>query len=185
MSKQNKQNTKKKESEKDIKDAQNNQQPTKDMPKEEQNITEILEQKLKEEKDRYLRLYAEFENYRKRTAKEKLEMYETASEGVIKNLLPVLDDFERAIAEMKKNKEDEMAKGVTLIYDKFKKTLEKEGLKNIEVNKGDTFDPEVHEAIAQMPVEDEEMKDKIVDVVEKGYKLGAKNIRYPKVVTGR
>jgi len=186
MSKQNKQKTKKKESEKDIKDVQNKQQePEKDMPKEEQNITDELEQKLKEEKDRYLRLYAEFENYRKRTAKEKLEMYETASEGVIKNLLPVLDDFERAIAEMQKNNEDEMAKGVTLIYDKFKKTLEKEGLKNIEVNKGDTFDPEVHEAIAQMPVEDEKMKDKIVDVVEKGYKLGTKNIRYPKVVTGR
>jgi len=185
MSKQNKQNTKKKESEKEINDAQNNQQSSKDMPKEEQNITEVLEQKINEEKDRYLRLYAEFENYRKRTAREKLEMYETDSEGVIKNLLPILDDFERAIAEMKKNKEDEMAKGVSLIYDKFKKTLEKEGLKHIEVNKGDTFDPEVHEAIAQMPVEDEEMKDKVVDIVEKGYKLGAKNIRYPKVVTGK
>jgi len=181
MSKQNK----KKESEKNIKNNKNKQQPKNDMPKEEQTMIEDLEQKLKEEKDRYLRLYAEFENYRKRTAKEKLEMFETASEGVIKNLLPVLDDFERAIAEMKKNKEDEMAKGVSLIYDKFMKTLEKEGLKNIEVNKGDDFDPEVHEAIAQMPVEDEKMKDKIVDVVEKGYKLGTKNIRYPKVVTGR
>jgi molecular chaperone GrpE len=192
MSKQKKQNTKKKESEKNIKDVQNNQnhnnnqqESQQDMPKEEQNIIAELEQKLKEEKDRYLRLYAEFENYRKRTAKEKLEMFETASEGVIKNLLPILDDFERAIAEMNKNKDDEMAKGVSLIYDKFKKTLEKEGLKHIEVNKGDTFDPEVHEAIAQMPVEDENMKDKVVDIVEKGYKLGTKNIRYPKVVTGR
>jgi len=144
-----------------------------------------LENKLKEEKDKYVRLYAEFENYRKRTAKEKLEMFETASENVIKNLLPILDDFERAIAELKKNKEDELVKGVELIYDKFKKTLEKEGLKNIEVNKGDQFDPEVHEAIAQVPVEDEKMKNKIVDVVEKGYQLGPKNIRFPKVVTGR
>ncbi len=144
-----------------------------------------LEQMLKDEKDKYLRLYAEFENFRKRTAKEKLELFETASEKVIKNLLPVLDDFERAIAEMKKNKEDEMAKGVSLIYDKFKKTLEKEGLKDIDVKKGDSFDPEIHEAIAQIPVEDENMKDKVVDVVEKGYQLGPKNIRFPKVVTGR
>jgi len=147
--------------------------------------TADLEQLLKDEKDKYLRLYAEFENFRKRTAKEKLELFETASEKVIKNLLPVLDDFERAIAEMKKNKDDEMAKGVSLIYDKFKKTLEKEGLKDINVKKGDSFDPEIHEAIAQIPVEDEKMKDKIVDVVEKGYQLGPKNIRFPKVVTGR
>ena len=146
---------------------------------------EELEQLLNEEKDKFLRLYAEFENYRKRTAKEKLELFETAAEKVIKNLLPVLDDFERAIAEMKKNDEDEMAKGVTLIYDKFKKTLEKEGLKDIEVKKGDNFDPDIHEAIAQVPVEDEKMKDKIVDIVEKGYQLGPKNIRFPKVVTGR
>ena len=147
--------------------------------------TADLEQLLKDEKDKYLRLYAEFENFRKRTAKEKLELFETASEKVIKNLLPVLDDFERAIAEMKKNKDDEMAKGVSLIYDKFKKTLEKEGLKDFNVKKGDSFDPEIHEAIAQIPVEDEKMKDKIVDVVEKGYQLGPKNIRFPKVVTGR
>ncbi len=144
-----------------------------------------LEQMLKDEKDKYLRLYAEFENFRKRTAKEKLEMFETASEGIIKDLLPVLDDFERAISEMKKNKEDEMAKGVSLIYDKFKNTLAKAGLKNIEVHKGDNFDPEIHEAIAQMPVQDEKLKNKVVDVVEKGYQLGPKNIRFPKVVTGK
>ncbi len=144
-----------------------------------------LEQMLKDEKDKYLRLYAEFENYRKRTAKEKLELFETASEKVIKNLLPVLDDFERAIAEMTKNKENEMAKGVTLIYDKFKKILEKEGLKDIEVRKGDSFDPDIHEAIAQVPVEDKKMINKIIDIVEKGYQLGPKNIRFPKVVTGR
>ncbi len=144
-----------------------------------------LEQMLKDEKDKYLRLYAEFENFRKRTAKEKLEMFETASEGIIKDLLPVLDDFERAISEMKKNKEDEMAKGVSLIYDKFKNTLAKAGLKHIEVHKGDNFDPEIHEAIAQMPVQDEKLKNKVVDVVEKGYQLGPKNIRFPKVVTGK
>ena len=155
------------------------------MPENPTEAPEELEQMLKDEKDKYVRLYAEFENFRKRTAKEKLELFETASEKVIKNLLPVLDDFERAIAEMKKNKEDEMVKGVSLIYDKLKKTLEKEGLKHIDVKKGDSFDPEIHEAIAQIPVEDEKMKDKIVDVVEKGYQLGPKNIRFPKVVTGR
>jgi len=156
-----------------------------DMTLENQNNLEELTQNLKDEKDKYLRLYAEFENFRKRTAKEKLELFDTAAENVIKNLLPILDDFERAIAEMKKNKEDELVKGVELIYDKFKKTLEKEGLKHIVVNKGDDFDPEVHEAIAQVPVEDDEMKNKIVDVVEQGYQLGKKNIRFPKVVTGR
>jgi molecular chaperone GrpE len=158
---------------------------TKDMSKKHTPTKAELEQMLKEEKDKYLRLYAEFENFRKRTAKEKLEMFETAAEGVIKNLLPVLDDFERAINEMTKRGEDELAKGVTLIYDKFKKTLEKEGLKHIDVKKGDQFDPEIHEAIAQMPVQEEDMKNKVVDVVEKGYQLGPKNIRFPKVVTGK
>ncbi len=181
----------KKENKKQHKDFKS-QEPQKATKKAQENMPDNntekqaeLEQLLKDEKDKYLRLYAEFENFRKRTAKEKLELFETASEKVIKNLLPVLDDFERAIAEMKKNKDDEMAKGVSLIYDKFKKTLEKEGLKDIDVKKGDSFDPEIHEAIAQVPVEDEKMKDKIVDVVEKGYQLGPKNIRFPKVVTGR
>jgi len=146
---------------------------------------EDLARQIQEEKDKYLRLYAEFENYRKRTAKEKLELFDTAAEKVIKNLLPVLDDFERAIAEMKKNKEDELVKGVELIYDKLKKTLEKEGLKPVEVKQGEDFDPEIHEAIAQVPVQDEQMKNKIVDVVEQGYRLGNKIIRFPKVVTGR
>ena len=190
MNKQNKQEKKEHHKQQDTEIQQKEKQktaekPKKNMSKKHSPTKAELEQMLKDEKDKYLRLYAEFENFRKRTAKEKLELFETASEKVIKNLLPILDDFERAIAEMKKNKEDEMVKGVSLIYDKLKKTLEKEGLKHIEVQKGDSFDPEIHEAIAQVPVEDEEMKDKIVDVVEKGYQLGPKNIRFPKVVTGR
>ncbi len=193
MSKQAKKHTKKKTVEENIentqhqaeKDLKEPKEQTKDMSKKESPSQAELEQMIKEEKDKYLRLYADFENYRKRTAKEKLEMFETAAEGVIKNLLPVLDDFERAITEMSKNGENEMLKGVQLIYDKLKKTLEKEGLKHIEVNKGDQFDPEKHEAIAQMPVEDDKMKNRVVDVVEKGYQLGSKNIRYPKVVTGK
>jgi len=146
---------------------------------------EKLQQELQAEKERYLRLYAEFENFRKRTAKEKLDLFETAGEKVISNLLPVLDDFERAIAEMTKNKEDEMAKGVQLIYDKFKNILSKEGLKEIEVKQGDDFDPEIHEAIAQVPAPDKKLKDRIIDTVEKGYQLGKKIIRFPKVVTGK
>ncbi len=180
----------KKETKTQDKDQQQSQKKTAEKSQNNKSNTqtakiEELKQMLKDEKDKYLRLYAEFENYRKRTAKEKLELFETAAEKVIKNLLPVLDDFERAIEEMKKSHDDEMVKGVILIYDKFKKTLEKEGLKDILVQKGDSFDPDIHEAIAQVPVEDEKMKDKIVDVVEKGYQLGPKNIRFPKVVTGR
>ena len=186
MSKKTKKETKAKDKEKQQKASQKTTEKSQNNKSEKQvDKVEELTQMLKDEKDKYLRLYAEFDNYRRRTAKEKLELFETAAEKVIKNLLPILDDFERAIAEMQKNKDDEMAKGVTLIYDKFKKTLEKEGLKDIEVNKGDSFDPDIHEAIAQVPVQDEDMKDKIVDVVEKGYKLGPKNIRFPKVVTGR
>jgi len=148
-------------------------------------VEEQLKIDLQSEKDKFMRLYAEFENFRKRTAKEKLELFETAGENVISNLLPILDDFERALTEMKKNKEDEMAKGIQLIYDKFKNTLNKEGLKEIEVKQGDEFNPEIHEAIAQIPAPKKKLKNKIVDTVEKGYQLGKKIIRFPKVVTGK
>jgi molecular chaperone GrpE len=174
------------ETQKNVDNRQNENQQESVQTEDKVSKEEELAQNLQEEKDKYVRLYAEFENFRKRTAKEKLELFDTAAESVIKNLLPVLDDFERAILEMKKNKEeDEWVKGVELIYEKFYKTLEKEGLKPVEVNQGDDFDPEIHEAIAQVPVTDEKMKNKIVDIVEKGYRLGHKIIRFPKVVTGR
>ncbi len=153
--------------------------------KTELSVAEKLQQDLQAEKDKYLRLYAEFENFRKRTAKEKLDLFETAGEKIIINLLPVLDDFERAIAEMTKNKEDEMAKGVQLIFDKFKNILSKEGLKEIIVKQGDEFDPEIHEAIAQIPAPKKKLKNRIIDTVEKGYQLGKKVIRFPKVVIGK
>jgi molecular chaperone GrpE len=166
---------------------QNQKKETKKVNKKEAEITpeEQLKIDLQAEKDKFMRLYAEFENFRKRTAKEKLDLFETAGEKVIANLLPVLDDFERALAEMKKNNEDEMAKGVQLIYDKLKNTLNKEGLKEIEVKEGDEFDPEIHEAIAQIPAPKKKLKNKIIDTVEKGYQLGKKIIRFPKVVTGK
>jgi molecular chaperone GrpE len=151
----------------------------------ETTVEDQLKIDLQAEKDKFMRLYAEFENFRKRTAKEKLDLFETAGEKVITNLLPVLDDFERALAEMKKNNEDEMAKGVQLIFDKFKNTLKKEGLKEIEIKQGDEFDPEIHEAIAQIPAPKKKLKNKIIDTVEKGYQLGKKIIRFPKVVTGK
>ena len=189
MKKKNQQRKKKKNiEEQNQKTEINKQQETEEqLEQNEEKLSreEELAQNLQEEKDKYVRLYAEFENYRKRTAKEKLALFDTAAENIIKNLLPVLDDFERAINEMKKNQDDEWGKGVELIYEKFYKTLEKEGLKLVDVKKTDDFDPEIHEAIAQVPVDDEKMKGKIVDVVEKGYQLGPKIIRFPKVVTGR
>ncbi len=187
--KKNKKHTNKKE--KEIK----NQEPiTKNTDKEmtpetnsneAEQLTELeqLKAELKQEKDKYLRLYADFENFRKRTAKEKLELFETAGESLMTELLPVLDDFERALTEIKKEGDDALYKGVELIYEKFKNTLKKSGLKDVEVKKGDEFDPETHEAIAQVPG-DKKMKGKIVDVVEKGYSMGNKTIRFPKVVTG-
>ncbi len=154
--------------------------------KQEEQVSELekIREELKNEKDKYLRLYAEFENFRKRTAKERLELFETAGENLVKELLPVLDDFERALNEIKKEQEDSLYKGVELIYEKLKNTLKKSGLRDVEVNKGVDFNPEIHEAIAQMPG-DEKMKGKIVDIVEKGYAMGNKIIRFPKVVTGR
>ncbi len=141
-----------------------------------------LEKELAGEKDKYVRLYAEFINFQNRTKREKRELIETASEEVIKALLPVVDDFERALTEMKKAGENQWIKGVQLIYDKLMKTLRDEGLQEISVQKGDDFNPDLHEAVAQIPG-DEKMKGKIHDVIEKGYKLGDKIIRYPKVVT--
>ncbi len=154
--------------------------------KQEEKLSEVekLQEELKNEKDKYLRLYAEFENFRKRTAKERLELFETAGENLVKELLPVLDDFERALTEIKREGDDNLFKGVVLIYDKFKNTLKKAGLKDVEVKKGDEFNPEIHEAIAQIPG-DKKMIGKIVDVVEKGYAMGNKTIRFPKVVTGK
>ena len=142
-----------------------------------------LEDVLAEEKDKFLRLFAEFENYKRRTSKERLELYKTANEEVMVALLPVMDDFDRAMNELKKSADESVLTGVTLIYDKFKKTLESKGLESVELKAGDAFDSDVAEAITQIPMPD--MSGKIVDVIEKGYKLGEKIIRYPKVVVGQ
>ena len=144
------------------------------------------EELLQAEKDKFLRLFAEFENYKKRTTKERIELFKTAGQEVLTSLLPVVDDFERALSHIEDDKEaEELRKGVLLIYQKFYNTLEQKGLSKIETIAGDVFDAEIHEAITQIPSPTEDMKGKVIDCVEKGYKLGDKIIRYPKVVIGQ
>lgn len=145
---------------------------------------EVLQANIDEEKDRFVRLFAEFENYKKRTSKERIELFKTASQELMTALLPVMDDFERALAELNKSGESDQSKGVALIYNKLADTLQSQGLSKIELEKGEVFDAELHEAITQIPAPDESLKGKIVDVVGTGYKLGEKIIRYPKVVVG-
>ncbi|WP_372758075.1 nucleotide exchange factor GrpE [Mariniflexile sp.] len=153
---------------------------------EEQSVEEKLQAEVKQEKDKFLRLFAEFENYKKRTSRERIELFSTASEDVIKTLLPILDDFERALSHIDEDKEAEaLRKGVLLIYNKLVSTLEQKGLKVIAVEKGDAFNADNHEAITQIPAPTDDLKGKIIDVIEKGYKLGEKVIRFPKVVIGQ
>ncbi|WKN29834.1 nucleotide exchange factor GrpE [Porifericola rhodea] len=145
-----------------------------------------LEEEVSAAKDKYLRLYAEFENYRKRTSKERLDLVKTANEDLLQDLLPVVDDLERSL-QVFENKEEvaPMHEGVTLIHQKFHKVLTQKGLKTMEVGPGSDFDSDYHEAVAQTPAPKEELKGKIVDVVEKGYFLGEKVLRFAKVVIGQ
>lgn len=146
---------------------------------------EKLQIELAEAKDKYLRLYSEFENFRRRNAKEKLEMVKTASSNLMEQLLPLIDDFERA-QDANKNQEDidAIKEGFDIIHNKLFKTLEAKGLKVMETEKGTDFDAELHEAITQFPAGDDSLKGKIIDTVEKGYYLGDKVIRFAKVVIG-
>ena len=152
----------------------------------ENQVDEVnLEGQVKEEQDKFLRLFAEFENYKRRTAKERIELFSTASEEVMVSLLPILDDFDRASAEIEKDNDNEIFKGVLLIKNKLFDSLKSKGLALIEVNKGDEFNADDHEAVTQIPAPSKKMEGKIIDVIEKGYKLGEKVIRYPKVVIGK
>ncbi len=143
-----------------------------------------LQEDLSKEKDKFLRLFAEFENYKKRTSKERVEMFKTAGQEVIVSLLPVMDDFDRALKELSKSEDKEMFKGVELIHNKLKETLKNKGLTEIKVKQGDSFDAEVHDAITQIPAPSKKLKGKIVDIIEKGFTLGEKIVRHPKVVVG-
>ena len=150
-----------------------------------ETVDESPEALLALEKDKFLRLFAEFENYKKRTTKERIDLFKTAGREVIAALLPVVDDFERAISN-NEDSEDVVAikEGFSLIYNKYTGILKTKGLKPMEA-KGEVFDPEVHEAVANMPTEDKKLKGKIIDDVEKGYLLNDKVLRYAKVVVGQ
>ena len=151
-----------------------------------ENLTEELplEEQLAQQKDQYIRLYAEFENYKRRTQKEKLDFAQYANRNIMTSMLTILDDFERALKEISKSGDSENLKGVELIYNKFKNTLIEKGLKSVEVKAGDDFNVDFHEAITQIPAPSDELKGKIVDVVETGYQLHDKVIRFAKVVIG-
>ena len=149
------------------------------------SVEEKLRTEIASEKDKFLRLFAEFENYKRRTSKERVELFSTASQDVIQSLLPVLDDFDRALIEISKQPESDLSKGVELIKNKLKSTLQQKGLSSVEVNKGDVFNADDHEAVTQITAPTEDFKGKIIDVLEKGYKLGEKVIRFPKVVIGK
>lgn len=151
----------------------------------EKSEVESLKEELQKEKEQFLRLFAEFDNYKKRTAKERLDIFKTANSEVITAILPVLDDFERAVKEIEKSQENDLYKGVLLIQNKLIEVLRGKGLKSIEVKEGDQFNTDIHEAVTQVPASTEDLKGKIVDVIETGYVLNDKIIRYAKVVIGQ
>ena len=145
---------------------------------------EIVKEQLAKEKDQYLRLFAEFDNFKKRTSRERIDIFKTANKEVITSLLPVLDDFGRAINQIEKSGDDNLLQGVELINNKLVETLRAKGLKEMEVKPGDDFNTDLHEAITQIPAPTEDLKGKIVDVVETGYLLNDVVVRYAKVVVG-
>ncbi|WP_396212237.1 nucleotide exchange factor GrpE [Flavobacterium sp.] len=147
-------------------------------------LEQQLQEELSTEKDKFLRLFAEFENYKKRTSKERIDLFKTANQEVLQAMLPVMDDFDRAMIEISKSEDELLLKGVELIYEKLKGTLVSKGLEQIEVRVGDAFNADFAEAITQIPAPSDDLKGKIVDVLDKGYKLGDKIIRFPKVVVG-
>ena len=160
------------------------EKPTKSKHKKEENV-EKLEEEIIQVNDKYLRLYSEFDNYRKRTLKEKIDLSKTASAEVISSILPVLDDFERAIKafEISSESTDALKHGIILIFNKFVTILSQQGLQQIK-SIGEVFNTDFHEAITNLTVDDPEQKGKVIDEVEKGYLLHGKVIRYAKVVVG-
>uniref|UniRef100_UPI00404911D1 nucleotide exchange factor GrpE n=1 Tax=Fulvivirga sp. TaxID=1931237 RepID=UPI00404911D1 len=147
--------------------------------------TEQLKIDLAEAKDKYLRLFSEFENFRRRTSREKLDMISTANESLVVAMLPVVDDIDRALANINdKTDLKTFEEGVKLIQSKFANTLQTKGVSKVDTKKGDDFNDEIHEAITQIPAPTEDLKGKIIDVIEPGYKVGEKVVRFAKVVTG-
>jgi len=162
--------------------AENVSDPTPVNTSEESSV-EKIQTELAEQKEKFIRLYSEFENFRRRTAKEKLDLIQSANEQLIKTLLPVIDDFDRAEKSFR-DKNDKELEGFFLIHSKFKKVLDQAGVKRMDIKAGSEFNPDLHEAITQIPAPDESLKGKIVDVIEPGYLLTDKVIRFAKVVVG-
>ena len=167
----------------DATDIQTEVESTADIKGADLSVEDKLKAENQELKDKYLRLYSEFENYRRRTAKERLDLIKTASEDVILDLISVVDDFERSL-KVENSDAQALMEGNLLIYNKLFKVLEGKGLKPIGELIGKDFDAETQEAITMVPAPSEDLKGKVIDVVEKGYTLGDKVIRYAKVVIG-
>jgi len=167
-------------------------EPTQETPVETQVVVEDekttqekLSEDLQNEKDKHLRLFAEFENYKKRTGRERIELFKTAGQEVVMAVLPVLDDFDRALKEFSEDLQDVHVQGMVLISNKLKENMKQKGLEVSQTIPGDVFNADNHEAVTQIPAPTDDMKGKIIDVLEKGYTLGGKIIRYPKVVIGQ
>ena len=186
MNQENTDNMEKEIIDNEVSAAQNQEQA--EIPVVEMTNEEKLEEELAKEKDKFLRLFAEFENFKKRTAKERMDLFKTANQEVLQAILPVLDDFDRALIQIAKSdttEEQILLKGVELIHEKLKSTLVSKGLEQVEIKTGDDFNADFAEAITQIPAPSDDLKGKIVDVIEKGYKLGDKIIRFPKVIIGQ
>lgn len=168
---------------KDTKEQKDKTEQPETIPADEEKKSDNFEEKFNELNDKYLRLYSEYDNYRKRTANEKIELLKTAAEGTINALLPVLDDFERALPVMEGREDKTDYEGVLLIYNKLKRALEQKGLEEINAA-GAEFNTDEHEALTQIPAPEESQKNKVIDVIQKGYKLNGKVIRYARVVVG-
>ena len=149
------------------------------------NEPEKTDEYFNKERDRYLRLFAEFDNYRRRTIKEREELIATAGKDILSAMLPIVDDFDRALVELSKTADENTLEGVKLIYNKLINTLKSKGLERMDIAPNDVFDSEIHDAITLIPAPSPEYKGRIVDVVQAGYKLGDKVIRFPKVVVAQ
>ena len=179
---QNQQSFEEKEEEK--KNSKKGENDNSELSKEKTTHEEIYK-KIEEEKDKFLRLFAEFENYKKRTQKERLDLFKTSHQEVIVSLIPVLDDFGRGISEITKSKDESLIQGIKLIQEKFLRILKDHGLQEIQTQKGDDFNTDIHEAVTQIPAISEELQGKIVKIVENGYSLRDKVIRHAKVIVGK
>ena len=175
----------------DEKEMQHNAEIAPEQPVQGENLPEDsreldkLQKELQEQKEKYIRLYADFDNFKRRNAKERVELIQTAGREVIQSMLEVMDDCDRAEKQMQKSDDlKQIREGIQLVFTKFRNTLQSKGLKEMK-SIGEEFNPDVHEAITEIPVPDENMKGKVVDEVEKGYMLNDKIIRFSKVVVGK